>query len=70
MIIEKEHLIGIVLGMIPLFVIWFLFQNNDVLYTNYLKHYTSLANAVLASIGIIEFMERSKGGKNHVLIKS
>jgi len=64
--IEKEHLIGIVMGMIPLFVIWFLFQNNDVLYTNYLKCYTSLANTVLTCVGIMEFIEQSKGYKKYV----
>ena len=57
--IEKEHLIGVVLGMTPLLVIWFLFQNNDILYVHHLKWCTSIANSVLTGMGIMEFIEQS-----------
>ena len=59
--IIKEHFIGVMLGLIPVFVIASIFRNNDMLCVYYLEWYATIANTMLMSIGILELIEKLKG---------
>ena len=51
----KEHIIGVIIGILPLMAIWVIFRNNDVQYIAWFKHYASLASGVsvfIARFGI------------------
>ena len=58
--IEKEHLIGMALGLTPLFVIAIIFRDSNMLYTHYIRWYTTAANTVLTSMGVMELIEELK----------
>ena len=50
----KEHIIGVVIGILPLIAIWVIFRNNDVQYIAWLKHYASLAGEVSVFIAFTD----------------
>ncbi len=50
----KEHIIGVIIGILPLMAIWVIFRNNDVQYIAWLKHYASLASGVSVLIAFTE----------------
>lgn len=44
--LQKEHIIGLVIGLIPVIAIAIIFRDNDLMCMLYLKHCTTIANLI------------------------
>jgi len=44
--LQKEDIIGALIGLIPIAAISIVFWNNDIRFTFYLKHYIAIANSI------------------------
>ena len=45
-IFNKEHIIGVIIWVLPLMVVWVVFGNDEVQYVSWLKNCGSLASGV------------------------
>ena len=52
--IEKEHVIGVIIGLIPLITIAVLFRNDNESCIYYLKHCFTINSSILTLIGLWE----------------
>ena len=53
-VLDIEHIVGVIIGILPLIAIWVIFRNNDVQYIAWLKHCASLAGGVSVFIAFTE----------------
>ena len=44
--LQKEDIIGVVIGLIPIAAISIVFWNDDITFTFYLKHCVAIANSI------------------------
>lgn len=58
--IDKDYILGLVIGIIPIIFIRTIFSKNEVLYIMSLKYYTCLANSALTFIQIMEIWGKLK----------
>ena len=51
---DKERIIGVIIGILPLIAIWVIFKNNEVQYIAWLKNCGSLASGVSVFVGFTD----------------
>jgi hypothetical protein len=44
--VQKEHIIGVVVGLVPIAAISIVFWNDDIRFTFYIKHCITIANSI------------------------
>ena len=55
---DKEHIIGVIIGILLLIAIWVIFRNNEVQYIAWLKHYSTLAGGVSIFIAVTDMFAK------------
>jgi hypothetical protein len=58
-IFDKEHFIGVIIGILPLIAIWVIFRNNELQYIAWLKHCGSLAGGVSVFVAFTDIFTKN-----------